>query len=124
MMMVKSELRMSPIDGLGVYAVEPIKSGTVVWKLDERAYVIRHESEIASLPPIMQEHFAKYGWPLITRAGFIACDIDNGRFMNHSDRANTDFRNPHQGVAIADIAAGQEITCNYAEFDARFKGFA
>jgi len=40
--------------------------------------------------------------------------------MNHSLQPNTDFRDSVFGYAIRDIAAGEEITCNYAEFEPDF----
>ena len=43
--------------------------------------------------------------------------------MNHNVRPNTDFRVFDKGYAIVDIAAGEEITCNYFEFDPEFRGF-
>jgi SET domain-containing protein len=40
--------------------------------------------------------------------------------MNHSGSPNTDFTKPDMAWAIRDIAEGEEITCNYAEFDPSF----
>lgn len=123
MMMVRSELRVSPIEGVGAFAVDFIPAGTVVWKLDERFDVLLQEKDLDTLPSLMKEHFERYSWPHMVRPGILVCDIDNGRFMNHSDDANTDFTSPEQGVAKRDIHPGEEITCNYREFDTRFKGF-
>ena len=50
-------------------------------------------------------------------------DCDDGKFMNHSEQPNTDFRVFDQGFALTDIAVGEEITCNYYEFDPGFRGF-
>jgi SET domain-containing protein len=36
--------------------------------------------------------------------------------MNHSFKPNTDFSFPDSGIAIRDIAVGEEITCDYREF--------
>ena len=44
-------------------------------------------------------------------------------YMNHSLAPNTDFRIFDKGYALADIARGEEITCNYHEFDPDFVGF-
>jgi hypothetical protein len=42
--------------------------------------------------------------------------------MNHDPRPNTgapaDAREPVTTVALRDIAAGEELTCDYAAFDA------
>ena len=50
-------------------------------------------------------------------------DCDNGRFMNHSLTPNTDFRIFDKGYALVDIAQGDELTCNYHEFDPSFVGY-
>jgi SET domain-containing protein len=123
MMMVETALKESPISGIGTFAVDVIPKGTLVWQLDERFYVLVREEEIPTFPPIIQRLIAKYGYPHLVREGVICCDIDNGRFMNHSDRANTDFTDPRQAWAIRDIRPGEEITCNYREFIPGFKGF-
>lgn len=44
-------------------------------------------------------------------------DVDNGHHTNHSREPNTDFRDATLGYAIRDIAAGEEITCKYADFE-------
>jgi len=43
--------------------------------------------------------------------------------MNHSLAPNTDFHIFDKGYALVDIAQGDEITCNYHEFDPSFVGF-
>ena len=58
---------------------------------------------------------------LATFAAFLVLDADNGRHMNHSEAPNTDFRDLKLGYAIADIEPGEEITCNYAEFEPEFE---
>ena len=51
----------------------------------------------------------------------LVLDADNGRHMNHSRQPNTDFRDATFGFAIRDIASGEEITCNYADFEPEFE---
>jgi hypothetical protein len=55
--------------------------------------------------------------------GVVIVDCDNGRFMNHCLAPNTDFRVFDKGYALVDIKQGDEITCNYHEFDPTFAGF-
>jgi hypothetical protein len=59
----------------------------------------------------------------MTREGFVVLELDNGRFMNHSLQPNTDFTRPDVGYATADIHPGEELTCNYFDFDRTFTGF-
>ena len=53
----------------------------------------------------------------------VILDSDNGKYMNHCLAPNTDFRIFDKGYALVDIAAGEELTCNYHEFDPGFVGF-
>jgi SET domain-containing protein len=50
-------------------------------------------------------------------------ELDHGRFMNHSLSPNTAFPRPDVGYAIADVHPGEELICNYCEFDRTFRGF-
>ena len=78
-------------------------------------------SELAALTELQSKFIERYGYPHMTRPGIIVLEFDNGRFMNHSDMPNTDFRNAEMAWATRDIDAGEEITCNYAEFDPSFE---
>jgi hypothetical protein len=71
----------------------------------------------------MQDYVARYSYPHLEIDGVRIVDCDDGKFMNHKVRPNTDFRVFDKGYAIVDIAAGEEITCNYFEFDPEFRGF-
>src|SRR5690606_7999432 len=67
------------------------------------------------------EHLAafvkRYGYPYNLDPTMFVIDLDHGRYMNHQDLPNTDFTGVTDGYAIRDIKAGEEITCNYNEFE-------
>ncbi|TIP77156.1 MAG: SET domain-containing protein-lysine N-methyltransferase, partial [Mesorhizobium sp.] len=67
-------------------------------------------------PPHLRELLDRYAYPSPDRPGFMVYEVDNGRFMNHSERPNTDFSRYGGATAIRDIAADEEITCDYGEF--------
>ena len=123
MMLVATSVRASAIEGVGVFAVDFIAAGTPIWALDERFDKVFTEEEVASFPKNVQEYFARYGYPHMERDGFVVLELDNGRFMNHSLNPNTDFTRADIGYAIADIHPGEELICNYFEFDRYFQGF-
>jgi SET domain-containing protein len=123
MLLISTYVAPSSIQGLGVYAGEFIEGGRLIWSLNPKFDIFVHESEIGALPPHMQTFMAHFGYPHLEMAGFVILDADNGRFMNHSLAPNTDFRIFDKGYAIADIAEGEEITCDYHEFDPNFVGF-
>ena len=80
-------------------------------------------SEIESYPLHLQDYIARYTYPHLEMPGVVILDSDNGKFMNHSLKPNTDFRIFDKGYALIDIAQGEELTCNYHEFDPGFVGF-
>jgi uncharacterized protein len=123
MMLVRTYLSSSKIEGIGIFATELIKAGDMIWRLDPKFDVIFTESEIEDLPPHMQDFVLRYLYPHLKQPGTWVLESDNGRFMNHCESPNTDFTQFDEGFAIRDIAAGEEITCNYYEFDSTFQGW-
>ena len=123
MMLVRTYLSSSAIEGVGIFAAEPIKAGDVIWRLEPKFDVFFTESDIEELPPHMQDFIAKYSYPHMRKTGIWVLEADNGRFMNHNEAPNTDFTGFEEGFAIRDIAQGEEITCNYHEFDPTFSGW-
>jgi uncharacterized protein len=123
MLLISTYLAPSSIEGIGVFAAEPIARGRLIWNLNPKFDVFVHPHEMEELPPHMQDFVARYSYPHLEMPGVIILDSDNGRFMNHCMEPNTDFRIFDRGYALADIAVGEELTCNYHEFDPGFTGF-
>ncbi len=120
MLMVKTKLGMSQIEGLGLFADEDIPKGTVTWR-----FVIGFDqtfgaADIAGLPETARLELRRYVY-LHSRTGkYVAC-LDNARFMNHCSDPNTAGVYPDgcegYDIATRDIAKGEELTCDYALFD-------
>jgi len=123
MLLISSYVAQSPIDGLGVFAGETVPRGSLIWSLNPKFDVLVNEIELGSLPAHMRSYIARYSYPHLEMPGCRVIDVDNGKYMNHSLAPNTDFRIFDKGYALADIARGEEITCNYHEFDPDFVGF-
>ena len=121
MLLISTYVGPSLIEGVGVFAAERIAKGTAIWTLNEAMDHVFSAADIEALPDEQQRFVARYGYPHTLRPGLTIVEIDNGRFMNHSDDPNTDFTDPAVGIAIRDIAADEEITCNYAEFEPGFE---
>ncbi len=122
-MLVRTYLSTSAIEGIGIFAAEPIKAGDMIWRLEPKFDVLFTQAEIEELPPHMRDFVERYFYPHMRKPGVWILEADNGRFMNHSETPNTDFTGLEEGYAITDIAAGEEITCNYYEFDPSFQGW-
>jgi uncharacterized protein len=120
LLQVSTFIAASPIEGVGVFAAEPIRKGAMIWRSDARFDLSIPMAEYRSAPRFLRQLFERYAYPSPDRPGFLVYEVDNGRFMNHADSPNTDFSRVG-GWAIADIAAGEEITCNYAEFYENFE---
>ena len=123
MLTVSTYLAPSAIEGLGVFAGEFIERGRLLWVLNPKFDIFIYPEELESYPPHVQDYIARYTYPHLELPGVMVLDADNGKFMNHSLMPNTDFRVFDKGYALTDIAPGEELTCNYHEFDPGFAGF-
>lgn len=114
MLFFDTELRLSPIHGIGVFLLEPVRKGEVVWRFDSRLDRIYSEAELASLPERTQTFLRTYStWHQATGI-WVLCG-DNGRHFNHSDTPNTvsDAIAFGQDIASEDLPAGTELTSDY-----------
>lgn len=115
MMMVDTELKQSSIHGIGVFLLEPVKKGQLIWRFDSRIDRVYCEEELASLPDRAQHFLRVYStWSEATQL-WVLCG-DNGRHFNHSGEPNTVSAGIAYGEDIAgeDLPAGTELTSDYA----------
>lgn len=120
MLLVDTYVGPSAIEGVGVFAAEPIARGTLIYRFEADFDRLVSGTDLAALPASIRNFVERYTYRHPTLPDVLVLDVDNGRHMNHSDQPNTDFRDATTGFAIRDIAAGEEITCNYAEFEPGF----
>lgn len=120
MLLVNTYVAASEIEGVGVFAAAPIPKGALIWRLDPDFDRLIPADAYDSMSETMKELIDRYAYPSPDKPGLLVYEVDNGRFMNHSDTPNTDFSEYGGGTAIRDIAAGEELTCNYHEF---YEGF-
>lgn len=116
MMMVRSYLGPSSIEGLGVFSHVEIRKGQLIWLYDPGFDVSYMMSDIERAPKHFREFMDRYTYPDPEDPERLVLDCDEGRFMNHSTDPNMDLSNPYRGVATRDIPAGTEITCDYGQF--------
>lgn len=121
MMLVPTYVAPSAIEGVGIFAAEIIPAGTRIWELIPRLDRLIRRDEVSKLPAVHQAFVERYSYPYPHDPEQLIVELDNGRFMNHSDRPNTIFSDPDAGYTLRDIEAGEELTCNYAEFDPGFE---
>jgi SET domain-containing protein len=114
MLLFDTELRPSPIHGIGVFLLEDVKKGDVIWRFDSRIDRIYCEEEILTLPTRTQEFLRTYSTWQEAAGLWVLCG-DNGRHFNHSPTPNTLSRGIALGddIAAADLPAGTELTSDY-----------
>jgi uncharacterized protein len=113
MLMVKTYLGYSKIHGFGLFAAEDISTGALVWQhgLIDQEFT---KEQIDSLPAVVKQFVGHFGSEI--EPGVFSLCGDNARFMNHSLEPNISSAGL-RGFALRDIAAGEEITCDYGEFE-------
>ncbi len=116
MLMINASAGRSRIHGRGLIAREFISPGTLVWLLKPGFDVELTKEQFDELSPNAREQIGRYIYTDVATGNYILCS-DDAKYMNHSDTPNTKTEG-HQTTAIAPIEPGQEITCNYYEFDA------
>jgi SET domain-containing protein len=116
MLLVPTYVGPSAIEGVGVFAAEPIAAGTLIWLLEPMLDRLVHKDDVPALPPAMQAFINRYGYASGDDPDFIILELDHGRYMNHSLEPNSRFDTPDGGFALRDIVVGEEITCDYGDF--------
>lgn len=105
------------VNGFGICAVQSIRAGETIWQGEERAQRLTTLSHVeASWSPEEQETFRRYAYPLSDEL-YILWETDPREWApeNHSCDPNTAFHGLDV-VALRDIAAGEELTLDYAAF--------
>ena len=120
MLLVKTFLAPSKIHGIGLFASERIRKGTVIWRMHPAIDIELTEGQVASLADCAREQILKYTYTDLVRGKLVLCG-DDARFFNHDDAPNClDYPDAEGGktVAARDIEAGEELTCDYGSLDA------
>ena len=116
MLLIETIARRSKIQGFGCFTTADIKVGTKVWEYTPEYDRTFTGSEFESLPPTLKDHFTRYAYIDKTTMKYIYCS-DNAKYFNHSETPNIkDSAAGKFSVAIQDIKAGEELTCNYNDF--------
>jgi SET domain-containing protein len=121
MLLVKTRIGLSSIHGIGLFADEDIPRGTVVWDFMPPFDVMVSAKKVNFLPEAARAQVLKYSYYDDDEGKYVLCG-DDARHFNHSETPNTGNGCGQNGtgnatIAICDIRAGEEITCNYFDFD-------
>lgn len=114
MMIVETELRPSPIHGMGVFLLETVSAGQLIWRFDSRIDRVFSDAELQEMPERIQSYLRTYSTLHNELKLWVLCG-DNGRHFNHSETPNTRSLGVAFGddVAASDLPAGTELTSDY-----------
>ena len=127
MLLVPTYVAKSELEGFGLFAKEAIPKGTPIWKFTPGFDLMLHVDFMQHfLSDTAREQVIHYGH---REGNLYYLDSDDARFFNSVPDCNTEtVAEGYDGTkeiipnhiavtrAARDIAAGEEITCNYAEF--------
>lgn len=113
----KYTMKGNSIAGYGIYAIQNIRRGEIIFKLEEAAQRIvtrRHVDEKWNEEE--KEVFRRYAYPL-SKEVFLLWDDNPSNWapQNHSCDPNTEYQGLNV-VASRPIKKGEELTLNYASF--------
>ena len=114
-------IKISTIDGVGVFADQRIPKGTVTWKFTPKFDLTFDVEEIERMTEMQKLLVKKFAFFSKKSKKYIY-SIDNSRFANHSKNNNIDFiysEGEPEGHSVSnkDIEVGEEMTINYQTLD-------
>jgi uncharacterized protein len=96
--------------GYGIFAKTFIPKGTFLWVLDELDKILSPDT-VRNLPELLRSSVEKYAY-VDCQGDYVLC-WDFGRYTNHSCHPTMRSLGQSVEVAVRDIAAGEELTCEY-----------
>jgi SET domain-containing protein len=127
MLLIKTKIGPSKINGIGLFADQFIPKGMITWKATPGFDLQYSPKDLEALPELAKATVLKHAF-LSKRTGLYVLCFDDARFFNHSFEPNIgdeDAPDTDEGIdfALRDIEVGEELTCDYRKFDAHFMGF-
>ncbi len=116
-LLIKTHLKEAKHKGIGLISSQYIKEGTVVYRdnlLFDRLFT---KKDVESMDSVLKEFVRTYCSFNKEDDAYYLC-MDNSRFMNHSFTPNLTWNEiTKEYTANDNIREGEELTCNYTEFD-------
>lgn len=123
MLLVKTKIDRSVVAGVGLFADEDLKKGSVVWKFAQGFDLEYDKADLDKLSDSARAQFLNYCF-YSQKTGKYVLPFDDARFFNHSETPNVIDKQTGErygvDVAARDIRKGEELTNDYREFDGDF----
>ena len=123
MLVVKTKVKPSSIDGLGLYAEEEIRYGEIVEIVEtDFSYKVFTQEQVDKFDELKRQYEHDYTFKI---GNNYYATIDLAKFMNHSDTPNLFWKEtinearPNEigyFFAVNDIKVGDELTVDYNMF--------
>jgi len=124
MLLVRTKVKPSSIDGLGLYAEEDVRYGEIIEIVETKfSYKVFTQKQVNKFNKIQLQYEHDYMFKLDNK---YYSTIDQAKYMNHSNTPNVSWHKAkklanEKGIigyftANKDIAIGEEITVDYREF--------
>ncbi len=124
MILIKIKIDKSSIHGIGCFTKESIKKDQIIWKFEKDFDLVLKKEYVDNLPVGAKENFLNYAYLSKNSGDYVLCS-DDSKFFNH-DGKNPNIRsmfldgfdkNDLICIALRDIKEGEELTCDYNEFE-------
>lgn len=124
MLRVPTYVAPSSIAGVGLFAAVDLPAGQVIWEFTEGVDWRIPPHDLDRFPEPYRSRLRHYLYRDETGI-FVLCG-DNAKFMNHEDEPNCDDSSQLHTVTRRAVRAGEELTCDYRQFDldAKIEGIA
>lgn len=115
---VYTRLGVSPINGVGVFAIVDIPAGVYVFEPDDDKTVKVPSEDMVALPPAIRKLYEDF---CVLEDGVYECPSNFNRltpswYLNHSKQPNVAADNSLKFYAIREIRAGEELTADYETY--------
>ena len=121
MMLIKTRVSPSAIHGMGLFALDFVPAASPIWRFQPGFDHDFSPREFDALPPLAREHTRWFCF-VSRQNGHVILSGDHACFINHSLAPNTGAPDraapPVHTIALREILPGEEITCNYFDYDA------
>lgn len=115
MIIPKTCVKPSTISGLGLFADEKIKAGSLVWQHHSAVDILIEPKTWIDMPEHVMKNLLRKSW-LCNETGRRWCSLDDDYRINHSENPNIICIEGGDMVAARDIEVGEEITADYRDF--------
>lgn len=115
MLRVPTYVAPSRIAGMGLFSAGPLAPGVRIWEYTEGVDWRIAPEDFEGFPEPYRSLLGHWAYQEGSGA-YVLCQ-DNAKFMNHHDDPNCTDADERFTVTVRAVAAGEELTCDYREFD-------